>query len=95
MLFPLAIRRRTLALTLREGGRVVRRAQADLRHEAGGELRREHVFTARAGEHGVDDLLALGLLRDEAGSTGLERLVDDPASVKAERGARALARWSG
>src|SRR5262245_16822820 len=68
-----------LLLARRQGRRVALPAQADLRDEPGGDVGRDDVLAARAREHRVRDLLASGLLRDEPGRAGLERLVDDAA----------------
>ncbi len=78
-LLPAAIRCRISCSRGRQRRRVVPLAESDLRHETGGDVGRDDVVAASAREHGVDDLLALRLLRDEAGRAGLQRLVDDAA----------------
>src|SRR6266540_4277445 len=68
-----------LLFALRQRRPVVLLAQTDLRHESRRHIRRDDVFSTRAREHRVDDLLSAGLLGKEARGARLECLVDDSA----------------
>src|SRR6188508_1944853 len=68
-----------LLLARGERRRIRLLAKSDLRDEAGGDIRRHDVLAPGAREHGVGDLLAACLFRDEAGGSDLERPVDDAA----------------